>query len=155
MPQSHPTAGPVRFLSPVQFLARKAEWSASRNFTSVLFLWSHQAAGPARPDTAVYLWFGWIIHRTPWAPRAMSVRTCYGPHTGIFIVFSYPTGPVRGPQGCRMSSLRTRKGIDTSRNGKYPARASYMAARGPYGPLVVPARAAFWLCTISKPERGP
>ena len=41
MPQSHPTTGPVRFLSPVRFLARKAEWSARRNFTSVLFSWSH------------------------------------------------------------------------------------------------------------------
>ena len=41
MPQSHPTTDPVRFLSPVRFLARKAEWSARRNFTSVLFSWSH------------------------------------------------------------------------------------------------------------------
>ena len=28
MPQSHPTTGPIQFLSPVRFLARKAEWSA-------------------------------------------------------------------------------------------------------------------------------
>ena len=41
MPQSHPTTDPVRFLSLVRFLARKAEWSARRNFTSVLFSWSH------------------------------------------------------------------------------------------------------------------
>ena len=41
MPQSHPTTGPVRILSPVRFLARKAEWSARTNFTSVLFSWSH------------------------------------------------------------------------------------------------------------------
>ena len=41
LPQSHPTTGPIRFLSPVRFLARKAEWSAHKNFTSVLFSWSH------------------------------------------------------------------------------------------------------------------
>ena len=48
MPQSHPTTDPVRFLTPVRFLARKTERSANRNFTSVLFSWSHQATGPVR-----------------------------------------------------------------------------------------------------------
>ena len=37
MPQSHPTTGPVRFLAPVRFLSCKAELSARRNFTPVLF----------------------------------------------------------------------------------------------------------------------
>ena len=55
MPQSHPTTDPERFLSPVRYLARKAEWSARRNFTSVLFSWSHQATDPVRLDTTVYL----------------------------------------------------------------------------------------------------
>ena len=92
--QSHPTTGPVRFSSPVWFLARKAEWSARGNFTSVLFPWSHQATGPVRLDTAAYLlWFGWIIRRTPRVPRAMPVLA---PH-GNLQCFSYPTGPVRGP----------------------------------------------------------
>ena len=95
MPQSHPTTGPVRFLPPVRFLARKAEWSARRNSTSVLFLWSHQATGPVRLDTAVYLWFGWIIRMTPRVPRAGIVRAPYG----NLQCFSYPTGPVRGPCG--------------------------------------------------------
>ena len=93
MPQSHPTTGPVRFSSPVRFLARKAEWSARRNFTSVLFPWSHQATGHVRLDTAAYLWFGWIIRRTPRVPRAMPVRASYGPRTGIFIVFHILRGP--------------------------------------------------------------
>ena len=80
MPQSHPTTGPVRFLSPVRFLARKAQWGACRNFTPVLYSWSHQATGPARLDTAVLLWFDRIIRRTPQYKR-----------TGI----SYPRGPAR------------------------------------------------------------
>ena len=50
---------------------------------------------------------------------------CYGTCTG---------GPVRDPQRCRTAPLRARKGIDTTRIGKNPARASYFAVRGPYGP---------------------
>ena len=112
MPQSHPTTGPVRFLSPVRFLARKAEWSARRNFTSVLFSWSQQATGPVRLDTAVYLWFGWIIRMTPRVPRAVPVRASYGPRTGIFpygnlpvresmffISYGARAGPARVPYG--------------------------------------------------------
>ena len=90
MPQSHLTIGPVRFLSPVRFLARKAEWSARRNFTA----WYDHGAVPVvisgyglvRLDTAAYLWHGWIIRRTPRIPRAMPVRASYGPRTGIFNV---------------------------------------------------------------------
>ena len=37
--------------------------------------------------------------------------------------------------------LRTRKGIDTTKIDKNPARMSYLAVRGPYGPLTVTARA--------------
>ena len=58
-------------------------------------------------------------------------------------------------QGCRTTPLRTRKWIDTSRIGKNPARASYLAEQGPYGPLTTPARAVHGLFTISKPVRGP
>ena len=144
MPQSHRTTGPVRFLSPVRFLVRKSEWSARRNFTSVLFSWSHQATGPVRLDTAVYLWFGWIIRMTPRVPRAVPVRASYGPvreSSMFFISYGTRTGPVRDPQGCRTTPLRTRKGIDTTRIGKNPARASYFAVREPYGPRTVPVRA--------------
>ena len=119
---------PLRFFSPVRFLARKAEWRARRNFTSVLFSWSHQATGPVRLDTAVYVWFGWIIRRTPRVPRAMPVRASCGPARESSF-FSYPTGPVRDPQGCRTTPLRTRKGIDKTRIGKNPARVSYLAVR--------------------------
>ena len=106
MPQSHPTTGPVGILSPVWFLARKAEWRARRNFTSVLFSWSHQATGPVRLDTAVHLWLGRMIRRTPLLPRAMPVRASYGPRKGIFNVFHGVRAgpydfcskqPVRGP----------------------------------------------------------
>ena len=112
MPQSHPTAGPVRFSSPVRFLARKAEWSTRRNFTSVLFSWSHQATGPVRLDTAVYLWFGWIIRMTPRVPRAVPVRASYGPRTRIFIFFHI----LRDPYGARAGPARVPSLTDTQGN---------------------------------------
>ena len=163
MPQSHPTTGPVRFLSPVRFLARKAEWSTRRNFTSVLFPWSHQATGPVRFDTSAYLWFGWIIRRTPRVSRAMPVgaltepaRASYGPHKNLQC-FSYPMGPVRGPCMTHKGVVRRPYGhvSDTTTIGKHPTRASYLAVRGPYGPLAVPVRAVHGLFTLSKPVRGP
>ena len=93
IPQSHPTTGPVRFLSPIRFLAR-------RNFTLVLFSWSHQAIGPVRLDTALYLWFGRMIRRTPRVP----VRCPYGHRTDparessmFFISYRTRAGPARGP----------------------------------------------------------
>ena len=115
MPQSHPNTGPVRFLSPVRFLARKAEWSARRNFTSVLFSWSHQATGPVRLDTAVYLWFGWIIRMTPRVPRVVPVRASYGPRTGIFNVFHI----LRAPYGARAGPARVPYGALTDTQGNW------------------------------------
>ena len=139
MPQSHPTSGPVRFLSPVRFLVRKAEWSSRRNLTSVLFPWSHQATGPVRLDTAAYLWFGWIIRRTPRVPRAMPVRASYARESSIFFIsYGTRTGQVRDPQGCLVAPLRIRKGIDTSIIGKNPARASYLTVRARMGPFRSP-----------------
>ena len=151
--------GPRTVFSPVRFLARKAEWRARRNFTSMLFSWSHQATTPVRLDTAIHLWFGWMIRRTPRVSRAMPVRTSWGPareSSMFFISYGTHTGPVRDPQGRRRTtSLRTRKGIDTARIDKNPARASYLAVWGPYGPLTVPARAVHGLFRISKSIRGP
>ena len=69
--------------------------------------------------------------------HAGPVRASYGPRTEILNVFHIlrdPYGPVRDPQGCRTAALRTRKGIDTTRIDKTPARASYLAVRAPYGP---------------------
>ena len=66
---------------------------------------------------------------TPCGARTGIVRA---PH-GNLPCFSYPTGPVRDPQGCRTAAVRTRKGIDTIRIGKTPARASYLAVRAPHG----------------------
>ena len=102
----HPTTGPVRFLSPVRFLARKAEWSACRNFTSVLFPWSHQATGPVRLAASAYLRFGWVIRRTPRVPRAMPVWATYGPRTGIFNVFHIPRGPCVTRKGAEWRPYR-------------------------------------------------
>ena len=84
MPQSHPTTGPVRFLS-----------------------------------------------GTPCGHRTGPVRES----SMFFISYGTRTGPVRDPQGCRTAPLRTRKGIDTTRIGKNPARASYFAVRGRTGPV--------------------
>ena len=84
MPQSHPTTGPVRFYHPYNFLLVRP---SEAPITSVLFSWSHQAMGPVRLDTAVHLWFGRILRRTPRVPRAMPLRASYGPRTGIFNVF--------------------------------------------------------------------
>ena len=102
MPQSHPTTGPVRFLTPVRFIARKAEWSARRNFTPVLLSWSHQATGPVRLDTAVHLCFDQIILRIHMDP----VRCPYGRRTGparesqmFFISYGARAGPARVPYG--------------------------------------------------------
>ena len=102
MPQSHPTTRPVRFSSPMRFLARKAKWSAHRNFTSVLFPWSHQATGPIWLDTSAYLWFSWIIRKTPRVPCAMPVhcdaciKTLRAPHGETKFV-RRRMGPMRAP----------------------------------------------------------
>ena len=134
MSQSYPTTVPVWFLSPVRLLARNIEWSARRNFTSVLFSCSHQATGPVRLDTAVHLWFGRIIRRTPRVPRAMPVRTSCGPareSSMFFISYGTRTGPVRDPQGCPSAPLRTRKGIDTTRIGKKSHTGVVFGVTGP------------------------
>ena len=132
MPQSHPTTGPVRFLSPVRFLpVRPSE-------APVGIIRRCCSCGHIRlraPYGLTHLWFGWIICRTPWLPCAVPVRASCGHRKGIFNVFSYPTGPVRDPQGCRTAPLRTRKGIDTTIICKNPARASHLAVGAPYGPL--------------------
>ena len=63
----------------------------------------------------------------------------------FFISYGTRTGPMRDPQGCRTAAIRTRKGIDTTRIGKTPARASYLVVRRPYGPLTGPAEAVHGL----------
>ena len=157
MLQSHPTMGPVWFLAPVRFLARKSEWSACRNVKPVLFSWSNQAMGPVRVDTSVHLWFDWIIHRTPPEPCAMPMRTSYGSCMGIPNVFHIlldPYRPVRDPQGHRMAPLCTRKGIDTYQNSQKSRMGVVHGRTEPYGPLTVPARAVHRWFMSSKPVRG-
>ena len=107
--------GPRTILSPVRFLARKAEWSARRNFTSVLFSWSHQATSPVWLDTAVYLWFDWIILMTPRVPRAVPVRASSGPRTRIFNVFHI----LRDPYGARAGPARVPYGALTGTQGNW------------------------------------
>ena len=125
------------FLSPLRFLACKAEWSALRNFTLVLFPWSHQATGPVLLDTAAYLWFGWIIHRTPriplWCP--------YGHRTGpvwessmFFIPYGTRAWPTRVPYG----ALTDTKGNWHNHNWQKSCTGVIFGhtgpVRAPYGP---------------------
>ena len=132
LPQSHPTTGPVRFYHPYDFL-RVVEWSGRRDFMSELFSWSHQATDPVRLDTAVYLWFGWIIRRTPWLPCAVPVRASYVPRTGIYNVFAYATGPVRGQ--CVTHKGAVRRSCGHARELAQPAMAKIPRERRiwPYG----------------------
>ena len=114
---------------------------------------SEAPVGILRLDTAVYSWFGWIIRMTPPVPRAVPVRASYGPvreSSMFFISYWTRTGPVRDPQGCRTAPLKTHKGIDTTRIGKNPARASYFAVRRPCGPRTVPTRTVHGLFKISR-----
>ena len=151
MPQSHPTTGPARFLSPVRFLARKTEWGARRNFTSVLFSWSHQATGPIRLDTAVHLWFGEIIRRTPRVPRAMLVRASYGPCSGMFNVFHI----LWGPCGTRKGAVHHRYGQVRELTKPELAKIPHGRRIWPYGPRTGCSRAVHGLITISRPVQGP
>ena len=141
MPQSHPTMGPVRFLSPIPFLARKAEWSTRTNFTSVLVVTLGYGPRTIWHDCTLVVWSNNSQDSmgTPCRARAGIVRA---PHENLQC-FSYPTGPVRGPQGCHTAALWTSKGIDTTRIGKTPARASYLDVRAPYGPRRGCSRAVY------------
>ena len=69
---------------------------------------------------------------TPCDARAGIVRAPHG-NLQFFHILWDPCGLVCDPQGCRTGPLWTRKGIYTTRIGKNPARASYMAVRTPYG----------------------
>ena len=151
MHQSHPTTAPVRFLSSVRFLACEAEWSARGNLASVLFSWSHQATGPVWLDTAVCLWFGWIIPRTPRVPRAMPVQASCGTSTGIFNVFSHPMGTVRGPCVTRKGAVRRPYGHVRELTQPELAKKSHTGVvfgrkkpvRPPYGPRTGCSRAVY------------
>ena len=108
----------LSWFSPVRFLARKAEWSACKNFTLVLFSWSHQSTGRVWLDTAVHLWFDRIIR------------------------YRTRTGPVRDLQGCCCTAfLRTRKGFYASRI--FENRCCIC----PYGALMSPSRSPHGLFT--------
>ena len=106
MPQSHPTTGSIRFLAPVRFLAREAEWSAHRNFTWCCSRGHNQATGPVRLDVTVYLWFDRIIRMTPQGPRALVVQASCGPRTGIFNIVHI----LRDPYGARAGPTRVANG---------------------------------------------
>ena len=130
--------------------------SARRNFTSLLFSWSHQATGPVRLDTSEYLWFGWIIPRTPRVPCAMPVWPVRGPCVTRKGAVRRPFGHVREltqpelakiphgrriwPHGARTGPLRSPHGLFTGclwYLNPYGARKLIMLALKLYGPQVV------------------
>ena len=89
-----------------------------------------------------------------WSP----CECCTGPSYEspmFFISYRTHTGPVWDLQGFRTAPIWTPKGIDTTWICKNPARVSYLAVQGPYGPLTVPAQAVYGLFTISEPITGP
>ena len=86
-----------------------------------------------------------------------SVTSNHGPCTDparespmFFISYGTRTGPVWDSQWCCTVLLRTRRGIDTTRICKNPARASYVAVRAPCGS----ARAVRGLFMVSESLRG-
>ena len=107
--------GPQTIFSTRTISCRKAEWSAHRNFTPVLFLWSHQATGPIRLDMAVHLWFDRIVHRIPHGPSAMPVWASYGPRMGISNVFHI----LREPYGACAGTARVPYGTITDTWGNW------------------------------------
>ena len=137
MPHASVTSnhGPRTILSPVRLLARKAEWIARRNFTSVLFWLSHQAACH---DCARMVWSNNSQDSTgsPCDARAGIAPAPYG----IFNIFHIlplrsPHGLFTGclqslnPYGARKLIMHALKlyGLRTGRQN------SYGAARGPCG----------------------
>ena len=105
MPQSHPTTSPERFLTPVRFLARKAEWRR----VGILRRCCSRGHIRLRPRTAwhVCILIVWLNNSqdstgTPCDARAGNVRA---PH-GNLQCFSYPTGPVRKSCATRKDAVR-------------------------------------------------
>ena len=139
--------GPRMILAPVRFLARKAEWSARRYFTSVLFLWLHQATGPVRLDTTVHLWLDRIIR----SARTGVVRA----PLGNLQYFSYHTGPVRGPCGTRNGAVRHTYGQVRELTQPEFAKLPHGRRMWPYGARTDRLRPPHGLFMISKPVRSP
>ena len=103
MPQSHPTTGPVRLLSPVRFLARKGRVKRPKEFYVSAVLVVISGYGPRTT------WHGCIL--IVWLNNSQdSTGTTYGHRTGLtglnLQCFSYPVGPVRGPCVTRKGAVR-------------------------------------------------
>ena len=141
---------PYDFYHSYDFFARKAEWSGRSNFTSVLFSWSHQATSPVWLDTAVYLWFGWMIRRTPRVPRAMPVQALCRARTWIFNVFHILRDP------CMTHKGAVRCPYGHTRELTLPDLAKILHGRGiRQKSHTGPAGAVHGLFKIAKPIRGP
>ena len=145
MPQSHPKTGPVRFLSPMRFLARKAEWRTRRNFTSVL------SRGHIRLRTPYALARLYTYGLAEWCAglHGYPVRCPYRHRAGPALessMFSYPTrkGAVRHPKGHVRKLIQPElKKIPLGRR-IWPCGARTGPLRSPHG-----------LFRISKSVRGP
>ena len=109
MPQSHPTTVPVRFLTPVRFLARKAEWSTRRNFTPRVVIMVTSGYGPRTAWHGCTLMFWSNNSHDLHGPRAVPVRASYRPRTGISNVLHI----LRDPYGARAGPARVPYGALT------------------------------------------
>ena len=92
--------------SPVRFLARKTEWSARRNFTSVLVLVVTLGYEPRTiwHDCTLMVWSN-NSQDSMGTPCGACTGIVRAPHRNLQC-FSYPTGPVRGPCGTRKGAVR-------------------------------------------------
>ena len=106
MPQSLPTTGPVRFLSPIRFRACKAEWSARRNVAvgAVFMVSSGYGSRAARHGCIPMVWLNNSPDSTDTLCDARS-GIMLAPH-GNLQCFSYPTGPIRVPCGTNKGAVR-------------------------------------------------
>ena len=83
-----------------------------------------------------------------------TVRASYGPHTGIFQRFSYPTGPVRGLCGTLTDAVRQPYGHVRELKQPELVKLPHRRRIWPYGACTGPARAVPWVFTNSKPVWG-
>ena len=106
MHQAHPTTGPVGCLASVRYPARKAKWSALRNFTPVLFSWSHQAMCPLTASHGCTIMSCQNTHNYTGAPCGTCTGIVRSPKWTLRCV-SYHTGQDRVPCGAhaRQSKL--------------------------------------------------
>ena len=85
----------------------------------------------------------------------MPVRTSHGPRTGILDVFSYPTGPIRGPCVTRKGAIRRPYGHVRKLTQPELAKIPHGRRIWPYGARTDPLPSPHWLFTGCLPLLNP